>query len=257
MDFKEINAVGKMYVQNVVTLPVWEDADERRLVYNSSDGKLYYGGMNDWVEWPDTVDIANHIALTNPHLDSLSSEALSAHTVLTNPHSDSLSSDALSTHVLNIDNPHNTNMTLTDASSGAVLDSHMFAQEENCVLLSDGTGVESVNFVNTYQLGQITYGLINSDVDDHFAWKKWKRDISDNIIGFEYYYIVTDSGKILQYSMFGVVNRDIDTADVTISDADCWFPFGCRITNDYVEVLRVGYPLARITNEYVEILREN
>jgi len=28
-----------------------------------------------------------------------------------------------------------------------------------------------------------------------------------------------------------------------------------RITNEYVEVLRAGYPLARITNEYVEVIR--
>jgi len=214
MDFKEINAVGKMYTQSVPALLPWKLSDRRRLVYNASDGKLYYGGHTDWVEWPNTEAIVSHLALTNPHTDSLSTAELSAHTILINPHSDSLSSDALSAHINDSDNPHNTNMTLTDASSGAVLDSHMFAQEENCVLLSTSTSAASAGFINEYQLGQITYGLVNSSVDDHIEWKEWIRNESNEIVGFNYVYDVNTGSETLQYSMFGVVNRDIDTTDL-------------------------------------------
>jgi len=214
MDFKEINAVGNMYIQSVPTLLPWKQSDVRRLVYNASNGRVYYGGVSDWVEWPDTVDITNHVALTNPHLESLSTAELSAHIVLANPHTDSLSSEALSAHVLDVDNPHNVNLTLTDASSGAITE-HMFAQEENCITQLMGSEKLSAGFINTYQLGQITYGLINSSVDDYIEWKKWERNVFNEIIGFEYERNITDVDQTLQYSMFGIVNRDIDTIDLS------------------------------------------
>jgi len=219
MDFHEINMIGKMYIEEVATLPTWTGNDVRRLIYNAADGYVYCGSTTEWIQWTDSGDVDDHMLEINPHLDSAADSTLTLHTDATNPHTSSASVTDLTSHTIDYNDPHNTLSSLTDSTSGY----NIFAQEEDCVTLAaSGSDTMSVYFDNTYQMGSMTYGLVNSDVDDGINWKKWIRDGSSNMIGFELEYDLIDQidSETLQYSMFGIVNVDVSKCDITI-DTDC------------------------------------
>lgn len=48
MRFHEIEMVGKFWAQEVTSLPTWSAADEKRVLYNSTNGYLYVGGSAGW-----------------------------------------------------------------------------------------------------------------------------------------------------------------------------------------------------------------
>lgn len=50
MDFHGIKMQGPIWVQVVSSLPTWTSDDEGRLIYNTSDGKLYIGTDSQWQE---------------------------------------------------------------------------------------------------------------------------------------------------------------------------------------------------------------
>lgn len=61
MEAHGINLKGKIYVEQVASLPTWSAADERRLVYNSADKKLYYASNTGWVDFAQ-------VNITDPEL---------------------------------------------------------------------------------------------------------------------------------------------------------------------------------------------
>ena len=50
MDFHGIKMQGPIWVQVVSSLPTWTADDEGRLIYNTTDGKLYIGTNSQWQE---------------------------------------------------------------------------------------------------------------------------------------------------------------------------------------------------------------
>ena len=65
MEAQGLNLKGKFYIESVASLPVWSSADERRIVYNLSDHKLYYGSNTAWVDFAQ-------VTITDPELIPLS-----------------------------------------------------------------------------------------------------------------------------------------------------------------------------------------
>lgn len=72
MEAQGLNLKGKIYVEQVASLPTWSAADERRLVYNSADKKLYYASNTGWVDFaqvsitdPELLAIAGLISAAN------------------------------------------------------------------------------------------------------------------------------------------------------------------------------------------------
>lgn len=64
MEAHGIDLKGKLYLELVASLPTWTSADERRIVYNAMDKKIYYASNSAW------VDITSSL-LTNPKLLAL------------------------------------------------------------------------------------------------------------------------------------------------------------------------------------------
>jgi len=50
MEFHEIDTVGRIWIQRLATLPTWHASYSGRLIYITSEGKVYFGEQTDWVE---------------------------------------------------------------------------------------------------------------------------------------------------------------------------------------------------------------
>ena len=48
MDFHKVVMAGKLFLQSLSSTPSWSSSDERRIIYNSSDGLLYYADDTQW-----------------------------------------------------------------------------------------------------------------------------------------------------------------------------------------------------------------
>jgi hypothetical protein len=48
LKFHGIDAIGKILVQRVSTLPTWTSADEGRVLYDLTSKGLYYGSDSQW-----------------------------------------------------------------------------------------------------------------------------------------------------------------------------------------------------------------
>ena len=43
-----LDMIGNLHLEDVTSLPTWSASDERRLVYESTNQILYYGGNSGW-----------------------------------------------------------------------------------------------------------------------------------------------------------------------------------------------------------------
>jgi len=76
MDSHGLNMVGKFYIEQVDTLPVWTPNDERRLIYNLDDNIYYVGNNTEWIKFGGNVTGLPGLLADDQHV--LDAEVLAA-----------------------------------------------------------------------------------------------------------------------------------------------------------------------------------